>query len=79
MGVSTIRFIKNYMVLHLPMYFNENVNTLSYLINKFVTWSLSFLMSLFPIMKRQTHGMEFESVFEEPGVLGSPLSNCANS
>jgi hypothetical protein len=23
--------------------------------------------------------MELESVFEKPGVLGSPLSNCVNS
>jgi hypothetical protein len=27
----------------------------------------------------ETHGMELESVFEELGVLGSPLSNYANS
>ncbi len=46
-----------------------------------MTWSLSFLVSWFPIMKGQleTHGMELKSVFEEPGVLGSPLSNCTNS
>ncbi len=27
----------------------------------------------------ETHGMELESVFEEPGVLSSPLSNYVDS
>jgi len=27
----------------------------------------------------EAHGMELESVFGEPSVLGSPLSNCAYS
>jgi hypothetical protein len=40
MGVSSIRSIKNYMVLHLPKSFIKNVNTFSYLISKFMTWSL---------------------------------------
>ncbi len=81
MGVSYVRFIDNYMVVHLPKSFIENVNTFSYLISKSVTWSLSFLVSWFPITKGylETHGMELESVFEEPGVSGSPLSNCADS
>jgi hypothetical protein len=26
----------------------------------------------------KTHGMELESVFEEPDVLSSPLPNCAD-
>jgi hypothetical protein len=44
-------YIEKCMVLHLPKSFMENTNTLSYLINKFVTWSLSFLVSWFPITK----------------------------
>jgi len=69
------------MVLHLPKSFIENANTFSYLISKFVTWFLSFLVNWFPIMKGylETHGMELESVFEEPGVLGFPLSNYVDS
>ncbi len=78
MGVSFVRSIKNYMVLHLPKFFIENANTFSYLISKFMTWS--FLVSI-PHNERVvgTHGMELESVFEEPSVLGSPLSNCIDS
>ncbi len=81
MGVSSIRSIENYMVLHPLKSFIKNVNTFSFLINKFVIWSLSFLVSWFPIMNRylETHGMELEDVFEEPGVLGFPLSNCIDS
>jgi hypothetical protein len=45
MGVSSIRSIKNNMVLHLLKSFIENANTFSYLISKFVTWSFSFLVS----------------------------------
>ncbi len=80
MGVSFVRSIENYMVLHLPKSFIENASTFSYLISKSVTWSLSFLVSWFPTTKGElkTHGMELESVFEEPSVLGSPLSNCAD-
>ncbi len=44
MGVSSIRSIENYMVLNLPKFFIENANTFSYLINKFVTWLVSFLL-----------------------------------
>jgi hypothetical protein len=32
------------MVLHLPKFFIENVNTFSYLISKFVTCCFSFLV-----------------------------------
>ncbi len=35
--VSFVRSIKNYMVLYLPKFFIENVNTFSYLISKSVT------------------------------------------
>jgi hypothetical protein len=40
-----------------------------------MTWYVSFLVNWFPITKGQleTHGMELESVFEEPSVLGFPL------
>jgi hypothetical protein len=81
MGVSFITSIKNCMVLHLLKFFIENVNTFSYLISKFVTWFLSSLVNWFPIMRRslETHGMELENVFKEPGVLGYPLSNCVDS
>jgi hypothetical protein len=51
MGVSFVRSIKNCMVLHLLKSFIENANTFSYLISKFVTWSLPFLVSKFPITK----------------------------
>jgi hypothetical protein len=51
MGVSSVRSIKNCMVLHLPKFFIENVNTFSYLINKFVTWSF-LLGELVPHNKR---------------------------
>ncbi len=49
-GVSCVRSINNCMVLHLPKFFIENANTFSYLINTYVTWSLS-LESRFPIRK----------------------------
>jgi len=40
-----------------------------------------FLGELIPHNKRvvETYGMELESVFEEPNVLVSPLSNCVDS
>jgi hypothetical protein len=42
-----------------------------------MTWSFSFLVSWFPIIKGllETHGMELKSVFEEPNVLGSPTTH----
>jgi hypothetical protein len=52
------------------------VNTFSYLINKFF-----LLGELVPHNEKvvETHGMELESVFEEPGALGFPLSKYAYS
>jgi len=41
-----------------------------------------FLGELVPHNERvvgKTHGMELENVFQEPSVLGSPLSNCIDS
>jgi hypothetical protein len=72
MGVSSVKSIENRMVLQLPKSSIENVNTFSCLISKSVTRSLSFLVSWFTITKGklETHGMELESVFEEPDVLG---------
>ncbi len=40
MGVSSVRSIENCMVLHLLKFFIENVNTVPYLISKYVTWFL---------------------------------------